>query len=241
MSSDSARATSSLSRSSRSATRCSRAPRSRRRGARPGPVVEGARGRRRSRPRCPRARPRRPRPPACRPPGSGSPGARPSRALTHRPRCRAPARRGIRPLRSALVGHRVAYVATRCARTQQDLRLWHRAVKRRTVGIRNPAVCDTSSAASLHHRYQLLDPQVRPSRNVGPETLIDAMTSPWALRIGAATAVSPTSSSSTATAYPCSRTSASSRRSLALVVTVSGGVRRQPRRAGCRPRRRTGR
>ena len=38
------------------------------------------------------------------------------------------------------------------------------------------------------------------SRNDGPETLIDATTSPWALRIGAATAVSPTSSSSTASA-----------------------------------------
>ena len=47
------------------------------------------------------------------------------------------------------------------------------------------------------------------------------MTSPCALRIGAATAVSPTSSSSTATAYPCSRTSASSRRSAERFVTVS--------------------
>ena len=38
------------------------------------------------------------------------------------------------------------------------------------------------------------------SRNVGPEMLIEAMMSPCALRIGAAAAVSPTSSSSTASA-----------------------------------------
>ena len=45
-------------------------------------------------------------------------------------------------------------------------------------------------------------------RKLGPEALIDAITRPSASRTGAATAVSPASSSSTAVAKPCRRTSA---------------------------------
>src|SRR5919107_4543127 len=58
------------------------------------------------------------------------------------------------------------------------------------------------------------------SRKVWPERLIDAITSPWALRTGAASAVSPTSSSSAATAYPWLRTVSSSRSSSVRLVIV---------------------
>ena len=76
----------------------------------------------------------------------------------------------------------------------------------------------------LHHRHQLLDPGARRAGTSDRTRSSRRSRRRAALRIGAAIAVSPTSSSSTATAYPCSRTSASSRRSWAFVVTRLGGV-----------------
>ena len=68
-------------------------------------------------------------------------------------------------------------------------------------------------------------------RKLGPEALIEAITFPSALRTGAAMAVSPASSSSTAVAKPRRRTSASSSPNSARSVIVrsvkraSGGAR----------------
>ena len=68
-------------------------------------------------------------------------------------------------------------------------------------------------------------------RKLGPEVLIEAITLPSASRTGAAMAVSPASSSSTAVAKPRRRTSASSAGNspgsviVRSVKRASGGVR----------------
>ena len=136
----------------------------------------------------------------------------------------------------------VAYVATRVLSTQQQLRLATGAPSRLRYGrSRNQVVARPRRRCPATTGDELLDARARASRKVGPETLSEAITSPCALRIGAATAVSPTSSSSTATAYPCSRTSASSRRSRDRLVTVSRRCTTAAAAAGCRPRRRRAR
>src|SRR6185437_8496786 len=67
-------------------------------------------------------------------------------------------------------------------------------------------------------------------RKLGPEALTEAITVPSAFRTGAAMAVSPASSSSTAVAKPRDRTSASRAGNSAAAVTVrsvnraSGGL-----------------
>ena len=82
-------------------------------------------------------------------------------------------------------------------------------------------------------------------RKLGPEALTEAITVPSAFRTGAAMAVSPASSSSTAVAKPRDRTSASRAGNSATAVTVrsvnraNGGVRQAASSASGREASRT--
>ena len=214
---------SSVSRSSRSATRSSRSPRSRLGRGRPR-RRRGRRGApRRSRPRCPRRRPRRPRRPGCRRPGSGSRAAHRRARCAHAPSTYSSGTRTTLGVDLLRMSQPDAPSAT--SQTFEDAA----ATRRSSRAGRGPRVdLAVTPAEPVRDLAGGLDDQARrprrpgrgSSRNVGPETLIDATTSPWALRIGAATAVSPTSSSSIATRSPARGPGPAPRAARARLVIV---------------------